>query len=213
MDNSEALLKSLSTRANAIKKISCFTSFKTRKIIANGIFMSKLIYLMPVWMGSEDYLINALQVCQNKVARLVTKLDRYTPTKVLMQQCGWLPVKQLMAYHSLVLLHKTIRQQTPDFLYQKVTSGSDQPRTRLAVASSAATTAAGAPGPPSIDSCELGLARKSWCWASVYLYKQLPVDLCAVQKIQNFKTRLKHWVSFHVETRLLIIYSTLILQL
>ena len=66
-------------------------------MIANGNFMSKLIYLMPVWMGCEDYLVNALQVCQNMVARLVTKLDRYryTPTNVLLQQCGWLPVRQL----------------------------------------------------------------------------------------------------------------------
>ena len=53
-------------------------------MVANGIFMSKLIYLMPVWMGCEDYLVNALQVCPNKVARYVAKLDRYTPTKVLL---------------------------------------------------------------------------------------------------------------------------------
>ena len=48
MDNKDALLKSLTTRATAIKKISKTTSFKTSKMIANGIFMSKLIYLMPV---------------------------------------------------------------------------------------------------------------------------------------------------------------------
>jgi hypothetical protein len=88
-DNKHALLKSLNTRATAMKKISKTTSLKTRKMIANGICMSKLIYLMPVWMGCADYLVNALQVCQNKVARLVTKLDRYTPTNVLLQQCGW----------------------------------------------------------------------------------------------------------------------------
>ena len=110
LDNKDALLKSLTTRARAIKKISKTTSFKTRKMIANGIFMSKLIYLMPVWMGCDDYLVNALQVCQSKVARLVKKLDRYTLIKVLIQQCGWLPVRQLIAYHTLVLLHKTIRQ-------------------------------------------------------------------------------------------------------
>ena len=162
LDNKDALLKSLTTRATAIKKISKTTSFKTRQIIANGIFMSKLIYLMPVWMGCDDYLVNALQVCQNRVARLVTKLDRYTPTKVLLRQCGWLPVRQLMAYHSLVLLHKTINQKKPDFLYKKVTSGSDQPKTRQASASVAALEAAGVSGPPSIDSCELGLTRKSW---------------------------------------------------
>ena len=70
-------------------------SFKTRKMLANGLYMSKLIYLMLVWMGSDDYLFNALQVNLNKVARLVTKLDIFPPTAVLMQQCGWMPVKHL----------------------------------------------------------------------------------------------------------------------
>ena len=82
MDSKDSLLKSPSGRAAAVKMVSKMASFKTRKMVANGIFMSKLIYLMPVWMGCEDYLVNALQVCQNKVARYVTKLDRYTPTNV-----------------------------------------------------------------------------------------------------------------------------------
>ena len=94
-----------------MKQVSKVVSFKTRKMLANGIFISKLIYFIPVWMGCDDYLVNALQVCQIKAARLVTKLDRFTPTKVLMQQCGWLSVKQLMIYHSLVLLHKVFKNQ------------------------------------------------------------------------------------------------------
>ena len=48
------------------------------------------MYLMPVWSGFEDYLLNSLQICQNKAARLVTKLDKYTPTELLMKQCGWM---------------------------------------------------------------------------------------------------------------------------
>ena len=60
LDNKESLLKSLNKRVGAIKKISKSASFKTRKMIANGIFISKLIYLMPVWVGCEDYLVHAL---------------------------------------------------------------------------------------------------------------------------------------------------------
>ena len=41
MDNSDSLLKSLNKRAGAIKKISKSCSFKSRKVIANGIYMSK----------------------------------------------------------------------------------------------------------------------------------------------------------------------------
>ena len=93
LDNEDSLLKCLNKRVGAIRKISHTASFKTRKMIANGIFISKLIYLMPLWMGCEDYLVNALQVCQNKVARLVTKLDRFTPTTVILKQCGWMPVR------------------------------------------------------------------------------------------------------------------------
>ena len=124
-----------------MKQVSKVVSFKTRKLLANGIFISKLIYFMPVWMGCDDYLVNALQVCQIKAARLVTKLDRFTPTKVLMQQCGWLSVKQLMIYHSLVLLHKVFINQK--LVYQKITAGPPQPNTRQAAATTVALAALG----------------------------------------------------------------------
>ena len=90
LENKNSLIKSLNQRVGALRKLSRFSSFKTRKMVANGIFISKLIYLMPVWLGCAEYLVNALQVCQNEAARVVTvtKLDRFTPIKVLLNQCG-----------------------------------------------------------------------------------------------------------------------------
>ena len=76
LDNKDSLISSLNQRVGALKKNSKASSFKSRKMIAKGIFISKLIYLMPVWVGCEEYLVNGLQVCQNKAASLVTKLDR-----------------------------------------------------------------------------------------------------------------------------------------
>ena len=199
LDNDDSLLKSLNKRAGALKKVCRTASFKTRKMIANGIFMSKLIYLMPLWMGCEDYLVNALQVNLNKVARLVTKLDIYTPTTVLMQQCGWMPVKQLMIYHSLVLLYKILKQQSPSFLYQKVTSGSQQYDTRQAAESRLALAAVGVRHQPTINTAELDIVRSSWCWSSVKWYRQLPPGLQAEKRLSRFKTALKTWVSQNIE--------------
>ena len=122
MANEDSFIKSLTKRQLAIKKISSMASLKSRKMIANGICMSKLIYLMPVWAGCEDYLTKALQVIQNKVARSVTKRNIFTPTKTLMKECGWLTVKQLMVYHSLVQIQKTIQSQTPEYLYTRVST-------------------------------------------------------------------------------------------
>ena len=87
MDSENSKVKSLNKRLGALRKIQKTASFKTRKMIATGIFMSKLIYLMPLWSGCEDYLVRALQVIQNKAARSVSKLSFFTPTKTLLKTC------------------------------------------------------------------------------------------------------------------------------
>ena len=52
-----------------LKKISRVATFKTRTKIADGIFISKLMNLMPL---CEDYLVKILQVLQNKAAKVMT---------------------------------------------------------------------------------------------------------------------------------------------
>ena len=116
LDNEDSLVRSLNSRVGALKLVSKVASFKNRKMIANGIFLSKLTYLMPLWGGCRKELIQKLQVLQNKAARALTKLDWYTPTSELLNQCGWLSVQQLIAYHSLVLVFKVVQAQSPRYL-------------------------------------------------------------------------------------------------
>ena len=137
-----------------------------------------------------------------KVARCVTKLDRFTPTKVLLKQCGWFSVKQLLIYHSLVLLHKVFKNQKPVYLYKKITSGLPQPNTRQAGTIIRDLAVLGVHSQPSAPSCELVLTRQSWCWSSVHWYTRLPPTLLSEEKEINFKTRLKNWVSENVENLL-----------
>ena len=171
-------------------------------MIADGIFISKLIYLMPAWVGCEEYLVDVLQVCQNKAARLVTKLDRFTPTRVLLRQCGWLSVKQLMVYHSLVLLRKVFQNQKPEYLYQKITAGAPQRNTRQSLAVARTLAAAGVLSQPTSPSCDLSLTRSSWCWSAVHWHNQIPPSLRSEKNEKTFKTKLKSWVSENVENLL-----------
>ena len=206
LDSDNSLVKALNLRLGALKKVSSIASFKTRKTLANGIFMSKLIYLMPLWSGFEDYLVNSLQVVQNKAARTVAKLGIFTPTKTLMKVCGWMSVRQLMAYHSLVLLHKTLRSKTPVYLHQKITSGGHFPyRTRAASEcppgfsfTVSHPTDNGAIKQQS--GSKLGLSKQGWCWNSVELYNLLPTDLRLDRKLPSFKKRLKNWIGLNITT-------------
>ena len=204
LDSDKSLVKALNLRLGALKKLTFVASFKTRKSIANGIFMSKLIYLMPVWSGCEEYLVKCLQVVQNKAARAVARLGIFTPTKALMKACGWMSVRQLLVYHSLVLLQKTISSKTPVYLYKKVTSGGDfAHRTRQAATcppgfsfSVTHPTDSGSirqgPGPT------LDLSMQGWCWKSVDCYNTLPTDLKLERNLLSFKKRLKDWIGMNI---------------
>ena len=61
-ENDESLVRALSTRLSGIKMVCKVATFQTRKMIADGLFMSKLSYLISVWGGCEGYLVRILQV-------------------------------------------------------------------------------------------------------------------------------------------------------
>ena len=131
LEGDESLVKSLSTRLSALKLIGKVADFKTRKMVADGVFMSKLVYLIPLWGGCEKYIFKSLQVIQNKAARVVAKVDWNTPTKSLLSQCGWLSVHQLAVHQTVVLVHKILKSGQPKYLYN-LFSLSYNVKTRLA---------------------------------------------------------------------------------
>ena len=94
--------------------------FSTRLSVANGIFNSKLCYLVQLWGGAEGYLLHSLQVIQNRAARAVTMMSWFTPSRILLKKCGWLSVKQLVFYHRVLTAHKIVQTQAPMYLHQKM---------------------------------------------------------------------------------------------
>ena len=77
-------------------------------MIAEGLIMSKLSYLIPLWAGCESYLMLAVQRIQNKAARVVTRSNLSTAGHLA--QCGWLSVQQLAVYQTCVLVYKVLEQ-------------------------------------------------------------------------------------------------------
>ena len=41
----------LTSRVNALQKISMYSSFKTRKMVANGVVLSHLTYFIQIYVG------------------------------------------------------------------------------------------------------------------------------------------------------------------
>ena len=190
------MLKTLNKRVGALKKVSKIASFKSRKMIANGVILSSLIYLIPLWSGCESYLLNSLQIIQNKAARAVTKCGKRTPIKSLLAQCGWMSVAQLSVYHSLVLVYKILTTKSPAYLYSKlsVIPGISYYKTRFS--QNQMNNHNINLGPDS--QAEGDLANRSFKYRASRQWNNLPVKIREAENVNVFKEKLKTWVAENV---------------
>ena len=191
IQNSEnSLLKQLNTRLNALRKICQVASFRARLMVANGIFNSKLIFQISLWGGAEEYLLNSLQKVQNKAARCVARRGMYCSSAEILKQCGWLSVRQLVFFHSVTLIYKSIMTSYPKYIHSKLTMEFPY-NTRLSHSDSVRMG-------PAFRS-RLELTERSFINRATVCYNQLPPDLRKVGKLETFKVTLKKWVQENIK--------------
>ena len=186
-NNSESLIRYLSTRIGALKIIGRVASFKNRKLIANGIFLSKLSYLIALWGGCNLELLKSLQILQNKAARIVTKLEWSTPTAVQLSQCGWLSVHQLVVYHSVVMVFKVLQTKQPKPLFNMF------PTEYNYNTSQARSQSIKQMGHPNLD-----LWEDSFRWRAARSFNLLPASIKGLQSSEIFKLEAKNWIRANI---------------
>ena len=186
----KSIVKTLTFKINGLSPLCYEADFKTSKILANGLVNSNLVYMIQLYGQASDYLIKMLQVQQNRAARLVTKLGWDTRTSELLKQVGWLSVRQLFVFHSLVLVWKIKKSEKPYYLnkkfYKNFSYGTRQATSNCFVVN---TT----------PRCEF--SRKSFVHSSTVLWNTLPTDLRNSSTLQAFKLKLKLWVIQNIQIK------------
>ena len=105
----KGLIKSLSSILGVVSNMKNCPA-EARKLFINACFMSKLNYGAETWGSLTDKQFRHLQCRQNRAAKLIIK-NRNIPTATKLQKLNWLPVKEMIAKSSLVLLHKIKNQE------------------------------------------------------------------------------------------------------
>ena len=158
-------------------------------MVANGIFMSKLCYLIQVWGGCETYLAKYLQGLQNRAARLITRNGWFTPKRKLLKLCRWLSINQLIFYQSVVTAHKIVTTNSPFHLSARMSTAHPR-RTRQA------TTGCIRFG--ETFTANQSLVKTSFCYRATTQYNSIPASIRSIRSIPTFKSRLKKWVEINV---------------
>ena len=193
-DNENSLFRKLIPKMNALKKLSKNATFKTRLMVANATVMSTMSYMLPVWGGTEEYIIQAAQVIQNRAARTVTKLRWFTPQRILLQQTNWLSIHQLIFYHTILQVWRTRSHSKPRYMVKKFNRGFNY-RTRGVEAGTYT-----ADGYLQVPGTETALAKKGMMVRGPTLWNTMPKSLRAFHGSQlSFKKDLKKWIKANVD--------------
>ena len=183
----KSIVKNLSRKINGLGKICALADFKTRKMLANGFIYGNLVYMIQLYGQGSDYLMQILQVQQNRAARIVTRLGLRTHTSELLNQVGWLSVRQLFVFHSVMLVWKIKSTGQPLYLKQKFQQEFAY-NTRQATRNNFSV----------ISRPRSELSRQSFVHNSIFLWNSLPQELKQPTVLSVFKSGLKQWVRSNI---------------
>ena len=142
-------------------------------------FTSVLVYCLPVFGGCDKFELEALQIMQNKAARLVTHAPQRTRRKEIFNQLEWLTVYQLVFYHSALSTFRIRGNQEPEYLSSILSR--DNRAERII-----------------IPNTNLTLAKDSYCYRGAAQWNSLPEYIRKTKKIGLFKSQLKKWIKLNV---------------
>ena len=178
----KALIPDLSKKLGSLWLVSKYLDTKARLKLANGIIISKIIYMINIWGAARPSWINYIQRIQNKAARYVLKANRYMKISKLLEKCKWLSVNQLNTYHSLLLLRKVWFNTKFGILRQGLRMASDGKFVPI--------------------SGRINMVRDSWKRRSIVAWNSLPISLRIETEALNFKKELREYVLKNIKQRL-----------
>ena len=173
-NGTKAVLPEIRRKLGSLRKLGKQIPFKSRKFIAEGLLIGKLQYLITQWGGANQSLMTAVQRTQNSIARWVTGGNRKTRIRKLLLECGWLSVREMSFYHSVVQLWKIFTFKKPENMFKKIQIDENLDA--------------------NTSTPRLQFTTYGYRWRSVENWNQIPREIREVKSLPSFKRKLRLWI-------------------
>ena len=183
----KGLVSQLAKRVGLLSKLVKIIPSKRFKLLVNGLFMSKLLYCLPlfgnIWykqaLGDKETRfhsftksnLRALQTLQNKVLRLLAGCGYDTPVLQLLDKTNMLSVNQLVAFTTIMTVFKTKQSGEPKYIDRRMNFNQ---RGRI-----------------NNVKFRLSRAREGFMFTGAQYFSLLPNEIRLETKISRFKKKLK----------------------
>jgi len=175
----KSLASNLKLRLAGLEKLKHVLNKANRNMIVRGVFDSILCYCLPLFGGCNYLELNMLQTLQNRAARIVLKLPPWSNRKTMFAELKWLTVRQLIVYHTLILVFKVRKFGHPEYLSRQF----NQQNYR---------------GNIIVNNSRLGLYSQSFVPRGSKYWNMLPASLKSISQLSTFKKELRQWVLSNV---------------
>ena len=116
---------------------------------------------------------------QNRAAQIVLNLPPRSHRNTMFTRLGWLTVRQLIFFHSVLTVYKIRKFKEPEYLASFLCQ--DNFRKNVI-----------------IPHTTLTLAKKSFCYRGAEAWNIVPERIRGLEKIESFKKEVKKWTKENV---------------
>ena len=132
-------------------------------------------YCLPLFGACDVQEVKDLQILQNKAAQIVTHSPLRAERKTMYNKLGWLTVKQLILYHTLLTVYRVRQTGEPEYLASLLSR--DSPNGRMI-----------------IQNTSLTLTKKSFSIRGACDWNYLPPSIRELKSLSQFKKEVKAWI-------------------
>jgi Reverse transcriptase (RNA-dependent DNA polymerase)/Endonuclease-reverse transcriptase len=115
-----SVVRACNFHVQAIRHIRHLLTTELAVTLACSLVLSRLDYCNAVLHGAPAGTLQKLQRVQNTAARVVLQAQRRSPSKSLLEQLHWLPVRQRINYKMAVLTYKVHTSSIPVYLSRHI---------------------------------------------------------------------------------------------
>ena len=169
------ILEKLKKRLLGLRNLGQIAPSYVKKQMADGLFTSVLVYCLPLFGGTEDSNIRAVQVMQNKAAQIVSQLPPRSNRNKLYDHTGWMTVRQMVVYYTLLTVFNIRQSGEPEYLARKINNETRNRRLKL-------------------PQFKIQLAQRSFTYRGINFWNMLPANIRQVNRINQFKKLIKKWI-------------------
>lgn len=174
------VISKLSRVTACIRRIKPYLSRKNLIDLYHTMFIPHLDYCSIIWGNTTKCNIMRLQRAQNRYARMILNVDRYTSTTLLLRTLNWQSVQQRIKFNHCVMMFKLINNRVPNYLKKLISHRPICYSTRYAANS-----------PLFVPTPRTEYMRSTFSYQGTMIFNRLPIHVQTCVSFESFKKQCK----------------------